>query len=59
MTSFFSRNKTFLDNFIMYNRSFVLLIFFSLCSSKLLVREKEEKKKKKKKCVKSISVNSL
>lgn len=27
MTSFFSRNKTFLDNFIMYNRSFG---FFSL-----------------------------
>lgn len=50
MTSFFSRNKTFLDNFIMYNRSFVLLIFFSLCSSKLLVREKEEKKKKEKVC---------
>lgn len=44
MTSFFSRNKTFLDNFIMYNRSFVLL-FFSLCSSKLLVREKEKKKR--------------
>lgn len=54
MTSFFSRNKTFLDNFIMYNRS---LGFFSLCSSKLLVREKE--KNKEKMCLKSTSVNSL
>lgn len=50
MTSFFSRNKTFLDNFIMYNGSFIFVGFFSLCSSKLLVREKE-KKKKKGKCV--------
>lgn len=49
MTSFFSRNKTFLDNFIMYNGSFIFVGFFSLCSSKLLVREKE--KKKKGKCV--------
>lgn len=54
MTSFFSRNKTFLDNFIMYNRSFGLFFFFPLCSSKLLVREKEKKKKKKEKNVSKV-----
>ena len=51
MQSFFSRNKTFLDNFIVYNRSLLFFFSSSLWSSKLLVREKEGGKKGKKKKV--------
>lgn len=48
MTSFFSRNKTFLDNFIMYNGSFIFVGFFFPCVLPSFWLEKKRKKKKKK-----------
>lgn len=58
MTSFFSRNKTFLDNFIMYNRSFgfVFVLFFFPCVLPSFWLKEKRKKKKRKKCVSSPSV---
>lgn len=47
MTSFFSRNKTFLDNFIMYTRSFGLFFFFPCVLPSFWLEKKKKKKKEK------------